>query len=393
MRVTKALVSRMTALALVAMTLVALTSSTADAAVNPRRSRNAADALTERATSELDVFAGWLRKNKATGYIGEVGWPTDDARWNALAEQWYQHADAANLSVSSWVAGEWAYGSQLGGYGRNDLSIGSPLDSVRSNALIAESHSSTASALRGVSLTGPEMGSSSTEATSTFSNVNFGVLDHTYHYDGAGTYQYLANRGVRSVRMPFRWERVQRTLFGPLDHDEMARLATAVHAAHNAGLKVILDMHNFAAYYLHDAASGRGVRLSVGSAQLPVNALTDVWAKLSNYFRGDDAVYGFGLMNEPIGMQARGAVKPARVWELASQQIVNVIRATGDRRPLMVAGYDWSGIPGWVKNHPTSWIKDSARNFSYEAHQYFDARHSGVYGSYDDELAATIAQG
>jgi endoglucanase len=236
------------------------------------------------------------------------------------------------------------------------------------------------------------MGTPATEATSTFSNQNVGVIDHTYHYDGAGTYQYLASRGVRSVRIPVRWERIQRSLFGPLDSDEMARVATAVHAAHDAGLEVVLDLHNFAGYYLYDAASGLGVRRSLGSAQLPINAFTDVWAKLSAFFAGDSAVSAFGLMNEPVGMAARGNVSAARVWELASQQAVNVIRAMGDRRPLMVAGYHWSGISTWTENHPTSWIKDPARNFSYEAHAYFDARHSGVYGSYDSELAALKAQ-
>ena len=67
--------------------------------------------------------------------------------------------------------------------------------------------------------------------------------------------------------------------------------------------------------------------------------------------------------------------------------------ACENRRKIMVAGYDWSGMRNWVRNHPTAWITDSANNFRYEAHQYWDAGTSGVYRSYDVELAAIKARG
>jgi aryl-phospho-beta-D-glucosidase BglC (GH1 family) len=168
----------------------------------------------------------------------------------------------------------------------------------------------------------------------------------------------------------------------------MARLGTTVRAAHAAGIKVVLDMHNYAGYYLYDAASGQGVRRALGSRELPLRAFTDVWTKLSAYFAGESAVHGYALMNEPTGMAAVGTTTPATLWERATQQVVTAIRAQGDTRFVAVSGYNWSGISTWAKNHPRTWIKDPARHFSYEAHQYFDARHSGVYGSYDAELRA-----
>lgn len=392
MKVAKTLVSRITAGLLVALVLLPLFATSA-AAATPRTGRARAlltDALRQRTTREIDAWAAWLKTNNARGFVGEIGWPSDDPRWNTLANTWFNRADAAGIAVTTWVSGEWAAGQQLGGYVRSSFATPT-LDTARSNALVAESHFGK-SDLRGVNMTGPEMGAAAVEATSTFSNVNFGWLDHTYHYDAPASYTYLADRGVRAVRMPFRWERVQRTPFGPLDTDEMSRLQAAVRAAHDAGLKVILDLHNFAGYYLADQATGLGVRRAIGSPELPINAFTDVWAKLANYFAGDDAVYAFDLMNEPVGMQARGRVSAARVWEQASQQAVNVIRATGDTREIMVAGYQWSSMVAWSTNHPTSWIKDPANNFRFEAHQYFDAAHSGVYRSYDEEVAAVAGR-
>lgn len=392
MRVTKTLVSRVTAGVLFTIVLLPMTATSASA-VTPRTARARAftsDALRLRTTREIDAWAAWLKTNNARGFVGEVGWPSDDPRWNTLADTWFKRADAAGIAVTTWVAGEWTANHQLAGYTRSSNAVVA-IDTARPNALVAESHVNATAALRGVNVTGPEMGAATAQPTSTFSNVNYGWLDHTYHYDTAATYRYLASRGVRAVRMPFRWERVQRTPFGALDNDEMSRLATAVHAAHNAGLQVILDMHNYAGYYLANPATGLGVRRAIGSAELPINAFTDVWAKLASYFAGDSAVTAFGLMNEPTGMSARGTTTAARVWEQASQQAVNVIRAVGDTRMIMVAGYQWSTLSAWATNHPVGWIKDSAKNFQYEAHQYFDARHTGVYRSYEQEVAAVVA--
>lgn len=389
MRVTRTLVSRITATALFALVLLPMAAATASAATPKARSLTT-DALRQRATREIDAWAAWLKTNKAVGFVGEVGWPSDDPRWNTLADSWFKRADAAGIGVTTWVAGEWAASHQMAGYTRSSNAVVA-IDTARSNALVAESHFASSTALRGVNVTGPEMAAATVEPTSTFSNVNYGKLGHTYQYDSADTYKFLAGRGVRTVRMPFRWERVQRTPFGSLDVDEMARLRTAVHDAKAAGLQVVLDLHNFAGYYLHDAATGRGVRRAIGSPQLPITAFTDVWTKLAIYFAGDDAVHAFGLMNEPIGMQARGKVSAARLWERASQQAVNVIRATGDTRLIMVGGYGWSNLHAWSANHPVGWVKDSANNFHYEAHQYFDGDHSGIYASYEAEVAAVVA--
>jgi len=392
MRGTKATIGRVIAVLIAAATLLPLMSGTASAGFRPRSGRTIPDALTTKATTELDAFTAWLRKNKVQGYVGEVGWPSDDPRWNTLAEAWYKRADAANLAVSTWVAGEWAYGHQLGGYARSSMRLGSPLDTARSNAVVAERHIGKTKALRGVNTTGPEMGTPANDPTSTFSNRNVGVVDQNYHYDSAATYQYLASRGIQLVRLPFRWERVQRTPFGPLDVAEMARLKQTVRDAATAGIKVVIDMHNYGGYYLYDAAAGKGVRRVIGSKELPVAAFTDVWTKLARYFSGEASVHGYALMNEPIGLPKVGATTPAKLWEKITQQTVTAIRAQADRRFISVPGYEWSSMTNWAKNHPTTWIKDPARNFSYEAHQYWDASRSGVYGTYDAELAKIIAR-
>jgi hypothetical protein len=355
---------------------------------------------------------------------------------------------------------------------------------------------------------------------------------------------------VQLARIDFRWERQQPSLGQPLDEAELQQLAGVVARARAANLKVVLDMHNYAAYYLSEGA--RGVRRTLGSAELSFELLADAWRRISQAFANDRTVIGYGLMNEPAnlpsqyvvqttveswdagvghweadaggsevlslvdnpthrspralrvdktfgtapgyghfriydnsqglasvvaqtdtqdtlavwvylppgtsgtGWQARlflygagpaadadastgltigqwtlvtghfepaalrtaqtsgiqvyandvaGAawigvddlslgseLRPAEIWERASQLAVDGIRATGDRRAVMVAGYGWSRPQDWSTYHPNAWIKDPANAVFYEAHHYWDRDQSSFYREpYAHELAAATS--
>jgi aryl-phospho-beta-D-glucosidase BglC (GH1 family) len=188
------------------------------------------------------------------------------------------------------------------------------------------------------------------------------------------------------VRLPFRWERLQPQLGQPLDPSELLRLQTAVAQAGAAGLKVVLDVHNYGAYYLSDGR--QGVRRALGSDQVTKAHFADLWSRVSAAFAGNPAVMGYGLMNEPIGIGSSVGLTPARRWEIFSQAAVDAIRARGDATTILVSGYFWSGAATWKANHPKAWIVDPLGRFRYEAHHYFDRDHSGHYRTrYAQELA------
>lgn len=147
---------------------------------------------------------------RPAGYVGEVGWPDEEGSeaqpWNTLAECWYQDADAANLWATAWATGEW-WGTtySLAAYQDRDSRAG--VDSARSQARVVERHASAPGRLRGVNLAGGEFGAPNIAPTSSFSNLHRGTYGHDYHYDSQETYRYLVGRGIRLVRIPFRWER------------------------------------------------------------------------------------------------------------------------------------------------------------------------------------------
>jgi hypothetical protein len=358
------------------------------------RAQTGEDALHRRVRAELKVFTDWLRVNNVRGYIGEVGWPDDageeTARWNALADAWYRDADAANLWVTAWATGEWWIDPyyRLAAYENRKGAHDSGVESANVQSAVIEVHPSTGSYLRGINVCGGEFGAAGPLAKhSRFSNREPGAYNTHYHYDSQATFDYLARRGIKLVKLAFRWERLQRSLGGPLNATELARLRGAVWRARAAGLLVLLDMHNYGAYHLFDGT--QGVRRPIGGDRVTYAHFADVWKKISAAFGDDPGVVGYSLQAEPTEMPSG-----ARGWERASQAALDAIRRRGDAKLVAVSGYDWAGVQSWSRNHPAKWIDDPVNNHRYEGHHYWDRDYSGGYArSYADEVANAVARG
>lgn len=354
----------------------------------PASAATGPDALERRVVAELDRFATWLDDNNARGYVGEVGWPDAHAgKWNALAERWFDRADASGLWVTGWATGEWWDGYALSVYENLVGDSESGVDTANTQAPVFENHPATLAYGRGITVNGGEFGSPITARTSRFSNANPGRYQTRYHYDRQATFDYLAARGVDHVRIPFRWERLQPKLGSHLDGAEVRRLRAVIARARDAGLKVILDMHNYGAYYLSNGSEG--VRRPIGSRHVSIKAFADVWRRIALEFGG--SVLGYALMAEPYDLPGPS---PARLWEKASQRALHAIRATGDATLVSVAGYAWSALSRWHQVHPDGWIEDPVDSFLYEAHHYWDRDHSGSYErSYDAEVVWSANRG
>ena len=133
-------------------------------------------------------------------------------------------------------------------------------------------------------LNGPEYGVYDyTAPTNSFSNTNIGVYETDYHYDGQESMYYLASRGWRYVKIPIRWERIQGTINGSLCDSEVTFLTDFMDRCHNAGLKVIIDVHNYGIYYRN--VNGTGIRTAIGDTELPISAFADLWRRLAIQYK------------------------------------------------------------------------------------------------------------
>ncbi|MGL4462349.1 MAG: glycoside hydrolase family 5 protein, partial [Planctomycetia bacterium] len=236
--------------------------------------------------------------------------------------------------------------------------------------------------IRGVSLAGAEFGTGKPE----FSNRHPGLFERDYTYNSDATVRRLVALGLPLVRIPFRWERMQPTLGGPLKTAELARLRAAVEWVHAAGGRSLVDLHNYARYRLETPT---GVVEAVIDHPDPASKtvyvtkdhFTDFWIRLSRALVDLRGAYGLGLMNEPHDMGSAD-------WRAISSATVRALRDDGCRRWLVVGGDGWSNAHRWPDLHgPDAWIDDPLKKTVYESHSYFDKDASGKYvKSYADEL-------
>jgi endoglucanase len=210
------------------------------------------------------------------------------------------------------------------------------------------------SLLLGVNLAGAEFGS----------NVP-GVFGTDYTYPTHAEIDYYAAKGMGVVRLPFLWERVQRSEFAALDAIELGRLDDVVNYATGKGLKIEIEPHNY----------GYGFGALIGSAQTPNSAFADLWGKLAGHFQSNSGVI-FGLMNEPHDQSASA-------WLGSANAAIAAIRAAGASQEILVPGSYWDGAWTWVSSDNDTVIgagvQDPAHNFAFEVHQYLDADGSGTH--------------
>ncbi|MFT4171290.1 MAG: glycoside hydrolase family 5 protein [Rhodocyclaceae bacterium] len=213
--------------------------------------------------------------------------------------------------------------------------------------------------MRGVNLAGGEFGSVG------------GAYGYKYIYPNLNEVNYYKGKGMNIVRMPFRWERLQPTLNGPLSTEELARIDAFVGPATAAGMKVILDVHNYARY---------GGAL-IGSATVPASALADFWGRVAQHYAGNGNVI-FGLMNEPYGISGES-------WAAAANDAIAAIRYNGAGNLVLVPGTAYTGAYSWLKTGsygtPNSTtmlsIVDPGNNMMFEVHQYLDSDASGTHST------------
>lgn len=210
---------------------------------------------------------------------------------------------------------------------------------------------------KGISLAGADFGETNLP----------GVFGTHYTYPIQSEVDYYQSKGMNIIRLPFRWERLQRTLNQPFDSTEFARFDEFVTQTTAKNMYVLLDPHNYARYHGN----------LIGSSQVPNSAFVDFWTRLANQYKDNPRVI-FGLMNEPHTM-------PTEQWISAANAAAAAIRNTGATNLITVPGNAWTGAHSWSQSwygtpNATALLDfvDPGNNFAVEVHQYFDSDFSGT---------------
>lgn len=214
-----------------------------------------------------------------------------------------------------------------------------------------------AASLRGVNLSGAEFNSKKLP----------GEMYRDYTYPSGSEMDYYDEKGVNAVRLPIRWERVQRTLYGELDGQEVGAIKKTLNQARERDICLILDIHNYGLY------NGE----PIGSPNVPVEAFHDLWRRLA--LELDDPAYlVLDLMNEPFKLDIAA-------WGDVAQSTVNVLREAGAKQMILVSGGRWSGVHEWSKTISGSSNAETFAGFQdpldrtvLQVHQYADDYYSGT---------------
>lgn len=214
-----------------------------------------------------------------------------------------------------------------------------------------------------------------------FGNVYPGVDGTHYGYPTKKDLEYFKEKGLRMIRFPFRWERIQSEMNGPLITTELAKMKEFVQAAEDLNMKVLLDMHNFGRYcvYSNGVNSDDNQFVVIGNAQCTVENFCDVWRKLAQEFKDYNNIWGYDIMNEPYSMH------PSAPWVNIAQVVIDAIREVDTETPIIVCGDSFSSARFWVEySDNLRTLVDPSDNLIFQAHLYFDKDYSGQYlNSYD----------
>jgi hypothetical protein len=248
---------------------------------------------------------------------------------------------------------------------------------------------------------------------------------------------YLAANGFTKNRLPIQWELLQ-----PMLHDTAANATAksmigapgAFHAGYEAfitgvldahaaaGIKCIIDLHNYGRYqdfrfqgdgsvigltqpheallrpYTNDPSQVQERIFSLApGATLRIANFTDFWTRAANKWKSHPGFGGYGLMNEPHDMPVPGGTETSywgedlTIWPTFAQAAVHAIRAVDGVNPIYVSGNQWGAAMSIASANPGFPL--SGTNLIYEVHAYLDSHSNGFAFDWDTEAAVGLSAG
>lgn len=189
-----------------------------------------------------------------------------------------------------------------------------------------------------------------------------GKFKTNYFFPAPGYLAKWREKGIRTIRFPIMWERLQWELYEELDEDYARLIDETLKQAAESDVRVILDVHNYARYK----------KQVIGSEHVPISAYQDLLERMAKRWKDHQGLYAYDIMNEPHGVDEH--------WPAAAQAGIDAIRKYDRERPLLIEGNFWSSSYQWPKrNDALLQLKDPADKLIFSAHLYIDKHGSGHY--------------
>ncbi|WP_144949161.1 cellulase family glycosylhydrolase [Pseudomonas oryzihabitans] len=182
-----------------------------------------------------------------------------------------------------------------------------------------------------------------------------GVNDRNFIFPAESHFQQWSAKGVKLVRFPILWERLQPSMGVNLDPTYAGLIDRTLGYAQKYGVKVILDLHNYARY------QGK----VIGAGEVPYEAFQNLMTRVAQRWGTHAALYGYDIMNEPHDAVSN--------WPTAAQYGIDGVRVVDSTHPIFIEGNGWADTTRWPQwNDALLKLKDPANNLIFMAQAFFD---------------------
>lgn len=156
--------------------------------------------------------------------------------------------------------------------------------------------------------------------------------------------RFIASTGANTIRLPFHYK-----LFTNEDYmgltaaqDGFARIDSVVNWCRDAGLYLILDMHD-----CPGGQTGDNIDDSYGypwlfESEASQQQFCDIWKKIAAYYKNEPVILGYDLMNEPIAHFFGNKEELNQKLEPLYKRVVTTIRKVDSNHIVMLGGAQWN---------------------------------------------------
>ncbi|WP_462382998.1 cellulase family glycosylhydrolase [Pseudomonas sp. Marseille-QA0892] len=187
-----------------------------------------------------------------------------------------------------------------------------------------------------------------------------------YFFPTEANFQQWTSKGIRLIRFPILWERLQPVLNGPFDATYAGYIDQTFALADKYNVQLVLDVHNYMRYRNE----------VIGTGKVSYASYRDLIRKIALRWSSKKSLYAYDIMNEPHDADAQ--------WPIAAQHGIDAIREIDRVKPIMIEGNAWASAANWPWwNKSLLNLKDPADNLIFQAHLYFDGNDGGSYKKFD----------
>jgi len=178
---------------------------------------------------------------------------------------------------------------------------------------------------------------------------------------------YIKKTGMNSIRLPFHYKLFTDEDYLGLskDQDGFARIDSLIDWCRDAGLYVILDMHD-----APGGQTGDNIDDSYGypwlfSSKKSQQLYCEIWKKIAIHYKNEPVVLGYDLLNEPLAPYFDNMDELNKKLEPMYKLAVQAIREVDKNHIVLLGGAQWNGNFKVFND----WKFDS--NMMYTSHRYW----------------------